>query len=381
MKNLMSFLFTLLFFVNSVFGVEVKISQLTLASGASVVSADSFPYLVNASSVTKRMTIADLINVPAISAAFAPKANPTFTGTATGTFSGPLTGNVTGNLTGNVTGNLVGSVTGNVTGNATGLSATLAIASGGTNSTATPTAGGIGYGTGAAHAYTGAGVTGQLLESAAAGTPTWGSVWYIDATVDGDNPDLGVGNVSTYTEIINANLTLKPQSGSAAVGTMCSSTNAATAPSTGNTTCSVGSESIGINFALPSNHSASAGIYEVCWYSTHYILVDSGEGVQAAFQLIETPTNAQTLTYEGGTRTNSGYIALTIATGSASTIHNTISTCSIFNWSAKAASTVVGVRLMYEQLVTNTPNSSLILADAGTANGQKNMRWIVKRVR
>ena len=53
------------------------------------------------------------------------------------------------------------------------IAGTLPIANGGTNSTATPTAGGIGYGTGTAHAYTEAGTTGQVLTSATAGTPTW----------------------------------------------------------------------------------------------------------------------------------------------------------------------------------------------------------------
>ena len=50
---------------------------------------------------------------------------------------------------------------------------TLPIASGGTNSTATPTAGGVGYGTGTAHAYTVAGTSGQYLTSGGAGAPTW----------------------------------------------------------------------------------------------------------------------------------------------------------------------------------------------------------------
>ena len=50
---------------------------------------------------------------------------------------------------------------------------TVAIANGGTNSTATPTAGGIGYGTGTAHAFSAAGTTGQVLTSAGVGTPTW----------------------------------------------------------------------------------------------------------------------------------------------------------------------------------------------------------------
>ena len=64
----------------------------------------------------------------------------------------------------------------NTSGTAAGLSATLAIASGGTNSTATPTAGGAGYGTGTAHAYTAAGTAGQVLTSAGAGAPTWSGI-------------------------------------------------------------------------------------------------------------------------------------------------------------------------------------------------------------
>lgn len=47
------------------------------------------------------------------------------------------------------------------------------IANGGTNSTATPTAGAVSYGTGAAYDFTAAGTVGQVLTSAGAGTPTW----------------------------------------------------------------------------------------------------------------------------------------------------------------------------------------------------------------
>ena len=56
------------------------------------------------------------------------------------------------------------------------LAGTLAIANGGTNSTATPTAGGAGYGTGTAHAYTAAGTAGQVLTSAGASAPVWSGI-------------------------------------------------------------------------------------------------------------------------------------------------------------------------------------------------------------
>jgi hypothetical protein len=56
------------------------------------------------------------------------------------------------------------------------VSGTLPSANGGTNSTATPTAGGVVYGSGSAMLVTAAGTAGQVLVSAAAGAPTWGAV-------------------------------------------------------------------------------------------------------------------------------------------------------------------------------------------------------------
>jgi len=53
------------------------------------------------------------------------------------------------------------------------LSGTLAIGNGGTNSTATATAGGVSYGTGTAYAFTAAGTSGQVLTSNGSGAPTW----------------------------------------------------------------------------------------------------------------------------------------------------------------------------------------------------------------
>jgi trimeric autotransporter adhesin len=62
------------------------------------------------------------------------------------------------------------------------VTGTLPIASGGTNSTATPTAGGVGYGTGTAHAYSAVGTSGQILTSAGAGTPTWSTLSSVSVT-------------------------------------------------------------------------------------------------------------------------------------------------------------------------------------------------------
>ena len=55
-------------------------------------------------------------------------------------------------------------------------SGTLAVARGGTNSTATPTAGGAAYGDGSAYAFTAAGTAGQVLTSAGASAPVWSGI-------------------------------------------------------------------------------------------------------------------------------------------------------------------------------------------------------------
>ena len=61
----------------------------------------------------------------------------------------------------------------------------VAINRGGTNGTATPTAGGVAYGSGTAYAFTSAGTSGQVLTSAGSGTPTWSTpISYATVTDD-----------------------------------------------------------------------------------------------------------------------------------------------------------------------------------------------------
>jgi hypothetical protein len=57
--------------------------------------------------------------------------------------------------------------------NASNITGTVAVANGGTNSNATPTAGAVAYGNGSAFAFTSAGTTGQVLTSQGSGTPIW----------------------------------------------------------------------------------------------------------------------------------------------------------------------------------------------------------------
>jgi hypothetical protein len=64
----------------------------------------------------------------------------------------------------------------NTTGTAANVTGIVAIANGGTNSTATATAGGSAYGTGTAFAFTAAGTAGQVLTSNGASAPTWSGI-------------------------------------------------------------------------------------------------------------------------------------------------------------------------------------------------------------
>ena len=93
------------------------------------------------------------------------------------------------------------------------LNGTLVIANGGTNGSATPTAGAISYGTGTAYGFTAAGTTGQVLTSAGAGVPVWttpatGTVTSVAAlTLGTTGTDLSstVAN-STTTPVITLNV-------------------------------------------------------------------------------------------------------------------------------------------------------------------------------
>lgn len=197
------------------------------------------------------------------------------------------------------------------------------------------------------------------------------SAWYINASISGADPSLGVAAVTSYTEITDAGLTLTPIAGSAPTGIMCSGTNAATAAAVTATTCAAGNESLGISFAL-----LEPGIYRACTVISTSSGLDAGEAASPVFQIIETPTNAQTLTLESGAMVQfnleSGAADLDI--GSGTTI------CGVFNWSHKAAGTVVGIRLMYEMSVSGAPDYVVAVLDADANNGQRVMNWQVFKV-
>ena len=111
---------------------------------------------------------------------------------------------------GNVSGIVANATYATSSGTATGLSAILSIASGGTNSSATPTAGTVGYGNGTAHAYTAVGSAGQVLTSNAGSAPYWttpttGTVTAVTATAPVSSSGGTTPNISMAQSTTSAN--------------------------------------------------------------------------------------------------------------------------------------------------------------------------------
>ena len=152
------------------------------------------------------------------------------------------------NLT--VTAPIVGSVTG-TSNNVTGI---VAIANGGTNSTATPTAGGIGYGTGTALGYTAAGTAGQVLSSNNTGIPTWITPSSVAVPYTGAIAAVDLG---AYDLKVNG-LTVGTGTGSLAASNTVIGNSALLANTTGQENTAIGFISLSANTTGSSNTATGA---------------------------------------------------------------------------------------------------------------------------
>ena len=145
-------------------------------------------------------------------------------GTGATTFNGLVKGNGTSAMTAATAGTDYVVPSGDITGTAANVTGTVAIANGGTNSAAIPTNGGVGYGTGTAHAFTTAGTTGQVLTSNGSGAPSWqtASAGTVNLTsgATGTLPVLNGGTgVATSTGTGNVVLSTSPTLVTPALGT------------------------------------------------------------------------------------------------------------------------------------------------------------------
>ena len=114
----------------------------------------------------------------------------------------------------------------------THVSGVLPIANGGTNTTATPTAYGVAYGTGTAYAFTAAGTTKQALLANTGAAPTWSTLTTGASILYGDGSG-GFSNVTIGTGISFAGGTL---SATGSGGTVTSVTGTSPVVSSGGTT-------------------------------------------------------------------------------------------------------------------------------------------------
>jgi hypothetical protein len=186
--------------------------------------------------------------------------------------------------------------------------------------------------------------------------------WKVDANISGANPDLGGSAVTSYAGIENGSLTLTQNAGSIGAQIPCSSTN-----SPSGTTCASGNESVGVSFVAPT-----AGDVLACASFSHRFTGDTaGESVSTTFQIVETPTNSQTISQEGKSRIQS---EMYVISSNSFVQTNPLRVCGNFTF-ASAGQKVL--RLMYEQSVSGTINTSAIFADAGASNGQRDIHWEV----
>jgi len=180
--------------------------------------------------------------------------------------------------------------------------------------------------------------------------------WRVDANISGANVDLAATDQTTYIGIENGSLTLTNNTNLSNVAIACSGTEEA---SIGDTTCTA-DESIGITF------DDWVGRIRACVSYSHITAgVSAGGFVFAAFQAVETPNNAQTISTEGGERIFS--FGPTDEDGGAS-----LKICGIFSVNGKTT-----LRLFYEQDINTTVNSNFIAGDASATIGQRDIHWSV----
>lgn len=207
--------------------------------------------------------------------------------------------------------------------------------------------------------------------------PAMGQVpWRVDAKyVSTTTLSLGTVSVTSIQEMSDGVGTVTPYAGSAPVGAVCSTTNAATAPSSGASVCAAGNESLGINFVMPT-----PGLYMMCadfeWDSQS----DSGGRANSYFEMVETPTNAQTITLAGHSKLGCDAGAITIATGTGARTGCGLHLCGLFDWSAIAAGTTKAIRVMYAQTVTGTVTTSTLYSDEAANTNSRNVHFYGYRI-
>lgn len=215
----------------------------------------------------------------------------------------------------------------------------VAINRGGTNGTATPTAGAIAYGSGTAYAFTSAGTSGQVLTSAGAGTPTWSAPTAVttvtdDTTTNGTRYPLFANQTSgtiTNEYTSSTKLQFNPSTGIfTATGFSGSGAGLTSIPNSAlvNSSITVGSTAI----SLGSSATTIAGLTSVT--STTFVGALTGNASSAT--TATTATNATNIAITDNTSTNANYYPVFVANSSGNNPATTSSTKLKYNPSTGA---------------------------------------------
>lgn len=182
------------------------------------------------------------------------------------------------------------------------------------------------------------------------------SKFFVSANIGGANFDLGTSTQASYIEMTNGGMDLVQNSVSDAVGIACIGTEEG---ELGQFTCT-GNESNGIVF------NADADVYRACIWFAH---AQNGANGDTAFQIVETPNNAQTISQEGNTR-------LASVDRGGDSHQASPSSCGEFSFTSGGKKTL---RLMYEQSLTAATLNE-VLGDRASGVGQRDIHWTVERI-
>lgn len=234
----------------------------------------------------------------------------------------------------------------------------VAIAQGGTNGTATPSAGAVAYGNGSAYAFTSVGTSGQVLTSSGTGAPTW------------TTPTA----YATVTDDTTTNATRYPLFAAATSGNLTteytSSTKYQYNPSTGVLTATGFSGSGASLTSIPNsalvNSSVTVGSTSISLGATATTLAGLSSVTSTTF-VGSLSGNASTAT-SATTATNATNVAITDNTTSSSTWYPVLSAASTGNNPATTSSTKFSFVPSTGTLTvsTLTPTNALAVAYGGT---------------
>ena len=206
------------------------------------------------------------------------------------------------------------------------ISGIFPIARGGTNTSATPTAGTVAYGTGTAIAYSAVGTAGQALVSNGASAPSWSTITSSQWVTSGANIYYTTGNVGIGTTSPGSALDVK---GTLRLsGASSGYVGLAPAAAAGSTTYTLPSADGSVNQVLQTNGS---GVLSWATSGSGTVTSVSGTGTVSGISLSGTVTTSGSLTLGG-----------TLSVAASDITSGTISTARLASGSATSATFLRG---------------------------------------